>query len=167
MKDFLLYILSAFLLIVLQAVLFKGVKPDLILVLVCLFSLKYGNTKGVAFGAVAGLMADSASGFIIGPNIISKSLAAFLINHIRRQFFTWNSLLCTVVIIGIAAIDLMFVYFFIKTFSRMSPATVLSKAAMLQVIYTAAGSFLFYHIIRPDKDDMPKEDRFKPYPPVY
>jgi rod shape-determining protein MreD len=151
MKNFILYFLSAFLLLALQAVLFKGVKPDLILVLVCLYSLKYGNMKGAAFGSVAGLMVDSASGLIIGPNIISKLFAALLINFIRHKFFIWNAMIFTALVMGIALIDLTFIYLYIRIFSRITPVSLFSVSSVLQIIYTAAGSFVLYHIVRPDR----------------
>lgn len=152
MKDFLLYVLAAFLLISLQAVLFKVVKPDLLLVLVCLYSLKYGGAKSMAFGSLAGLMADSASGFLIGPNIISKFFAALAVNFFREKLFRWNSMIGVVVIAGITAADMIFIYFYIRTFSGIYPADIFPGIAVLQIIYTAAAAFVLYRVIMPDKD---------------
>lgn len=157
MKDFLLYVLSAFLLISIQAVLFRGVKPDLLLVIVCLYSLKYGGARSLAFGAVAGLLADSASGFLIGPNIISKFIASAVMNFSREKLFSWNSFICMVVITGITVADIIFIYFYTRTFSGIYPADIFSGIAVLQVIYTAAAAFVFYHVIMPGKDFIQRE----------
>ncbi|MBI4825351.1 MAG: hypothetical protein HY807_02875 [Nitrospirae bacterium] len=157
MKDFLLYTLAAFLLISLQAVLFRVVKPDLLLVLVCLYSLRYGGAKSLAFGSLAGLMADSASGFFIGPNIISKFLAAAAIIFFREKLFRWDSFICVVVISGVTAADIIFIYLYSKTFSSISPAEIFPAVAILEVIYTAAAAFVLYRVIIPDKDFMQQE----------
>ncbi len=150
MKPFLVYLSAVLLLVAVQSVFFPGVRPDLVLVIVCLYSLKYGTVKGVPFGAAAGFVLDSASGFIIGPNVISKILAVFLINYIRRKFFTWNSILCAVVILGITLVDLLWVYFFMRTFSRLLPMGLISDTAMIQAAYTSAAAFLLYHVVRPE-----------------
>ncbi len=151
MRDILLYVLAAIVLIAIQAVLFQSIKPDLILVLVCLFGLKYGPVKGMAFGAAAGLLLDASSGFIIGPNIISKSAAGALLYFIRPKFYSWNSILCMFVIMGIMVFDLLLVYYYMKTFSSISPAELALKPVLLQAVYTSAASLLLYHIIRPDR----------------
>jgi rod shape-determining protein MreD len=151
MRDIFLYVIAAFILIALQAVLFKGIKPDLVLVLVCLFSLRYGPVKGMAFGAAAGLLLDAASGFIMGPNIISKSAVAVLMNLFRNKFYNWNSLLSAFVIMGMMILDVVLVYFYMRTFSSISPAELHLKPVILQGIYTSAASLLFYHIIRPER----------------
>jgi rod shape-determining protein MreD len=151
MRDTLLYVPAAIVLIAIQAVLFKGIKPDLILVLVCIFGLKYGPVKGMAFGAFAGFLLDAASGFMIGPNIIAKSSAGALLYFIRQKFYSWNSILCALVIMGIMIFDLLLVYSYIKTFSSITPAELHLKPVLLQAVYTSAASLLFYQVIRPER----------------
>ncbi|MDO8283119.1 MAG: hypothetical protein Q7U10_10955 [Thermodesulfovibrionia bacterium] len=160
MKDFLLYTLAAFLLISLQAVLFKVVKPDLLLVLVCLYSLRYGGAKSVAFGSAAGLMADSASGFLIGPHIISMLSASVVMNFLREKLFKWNSFIFVVVVTCVTAADIIFIYIYTKTFSTISPVDILSGAFMLEVIYTAAAAFVFYRVMMPDTDFIQQESSY-------
>ncbi|NOZ69491.1 MAG: hypothetical protein GXP46_09695 [Deferribacteres bacterium] len=64
MKKFLLYLAVAYLAVSVQAVFFKGIKPDFVLVLVCFYSLKYGGLKGVTYGALTGLLIDTVNGFL-------------------------------------------------------------------------------------------------------
>ena len=60
MKKFLLYLVFAYLALSVQAIFFKGIKPDLILVLVCFYALGHDHLKGVAYGALTGLLIDTA-----------------------------------------------------------------------------------------------------------
>ncbi len=116
MKKFLLYLLFTYIALSVQAIFFKGIKPDFVLVLVCFYSLKYGHAKGVAYGALSGLIIDVATGFIIGPNIVSKSVAAFLIGSVREKLFNWNIVTNTLLIAILSITDILIVYICHKTF---------------------------------------------------
>ena len=87
MKAFLLYFFIAILALSVQAVLFKGTKPDFVFILVFSYSLRYGQLKGMAYGALTGLMIDFASGFILGPNIISKAFTGMLLHQSDKRYF--------------------------------------------------------------------------------
>ena len=89
MKKFLLYLFLAYVALSVQAIFFENVKPDLVLILVCFYAVRHGQLKGVAYGALTGLLIDTAGGFILGPHIVSKSLAAFLIRSVRENIFQW------------------------------------------------------------------------------
>ncbi|MBI4842824.1 MAG: rod shape-determining protein MreD [Nitrospirae bacterium] len=147
MKSFLIYLAALFLLMAFQAVFISGAKPDLPLVLVCFYSLGHGAVLGGAFGALAGFIADSASGFLIGPNLFSKFLAALFIYNFRRKFFVWNAVLCMLFITGITAADMAFIFFYIRMFSGIEPPSLFSLTAALQVVYNSAAALLFYRVI--------------------
>jgi rod shape-determining protein MreD len=153
MKTFLFYLLLALIALSLQATLFKGIKPDLVLILVCFYSLRYGEIKGMTYGALTGVLIDSASGFILGPNIISKSLAGFLMKSIRQKLFHWNVIISTVIIIILSVIDIFLVYISLETFSKVSFVNRSLRILIMQVIYTAVLALILYPVLNPEKDN--------------
>ena len=152
MSIFLLYIFFAYLVLTLQAIFFKGIKPDFVLVLVCFYSLKYGQARGITYGALAGLLMDTASGFIIGPNIISKSLSCFLISTLRENIFQWNITVNTIVITILSVMDIFVVYICFETFSKMSFHNRPWGISIMGVIYTIIASLIWYKVFNRDKD---------------
>ncbi|RJR15938.1 MAG: rod shape-determining protein MreD [Nitrospiraceae bacterium] len=144
MNIFLVYIFFAYLALTLQAIFFKGIKPDFILVLVCFYSFKYGQAKGTAYGATAGLLMDAASGFIIGPNIISKSLSGFLTAVLRENIFQWNTTVNTIVIAILSVMDIFIVHVCYETFSKMSFHNRPWGIPVTGVIYTVIAALLLY-----------------------
>jgi rod shape-determining protein MreD len=149
---FLLYIFFAYLALTLQAIFFKGVKPDLVLVLVCFYSYKYGQARGTTYGVLAGLLMDTASGFIIGPNIISKSLSGFLISALRENIFQWNITVNTIVITILSVMDIFIVYICFETFSKMSFHNRPWGISVMGVIYTIIAALVLYPLFNREKD---------------
>ncbi len=141
---FLLYIFFAYLTLTVQAIFFKGTKPDVVLVLVCFYSFKYGQAKGTTYGALAGLLIDTASGFIIGPNIISKALAGLIIAKLKENIFQWNITVNTVVITILSIMDTFIVYICFETFSKMSFHNRPWGIPVMGVIYTIIAALVLY-----------------------
>ncbi len=144
MNIFLLYIFFAYLALAIQAIVFKGIKPDFVLVLVCFYSFKYGKAKGITYGALAGLLMDTASGFIIGPNIISKALSGFLIAKLRENIFQWNFTVNTIVITIFSIMDICIVYICFETFLKMSLHDRPWGISVMGVIYTIIAALVLY-----------------------
>jgi rod shape-determining protein MreD len=96
-----------------QSLFFHGARPDIVIVLVCIYTLKYGQGKGVVLGAIAGLLIDTANGFILGPNILSKTMVAFLTGIMKDTLFQWNAFInaLVVTILSVADIFLIFIIF--------------------------------------------------------
>lgn len=153
MKAFSLYLLIALLAISIQATLFKGTRPDFVLILVFFYSLRYGQIKGMAYGALTGLLIDSASGFILGPNIISKSLIGFLVSSIRQKLFQWNIIISTAVIVAFSSVDIFLIFICFETFADMSFVNRPLGISIMQVVYTAGSGLLLYPLLNPEKDN--------------
>ena len=147
MKTFLIFFISAVLSIALQATLFSGVKPDIALVLVCFYSLKSGQAKGMAYGVLTGLIIDTINGYVLGPNIISKAAAGILAVSIRRQFFDWNLFLNTALIFLLSILDTLIVYISLEYLTTMSFAERSWGPSVLQVIYTSVVSIILYAVM--------------------
>ncbi|GBE03161.1 hypothetical protein BMS3Abin09_00070 [bacterium BMS3Abin09] len=159
MKNFLLYLVFAYLALSVQAIFFKGIGPDFVIVLVCCYSLKYGYAKGTAYGALTGLIIDTMGGFILGPNIISKSLAAFLIRMVRGKIFEWNMFVNTIMIALLAVIDMLIVYLCHEMFLQGSFATRLWVILPKEIIFTIAAALAAYKLFSLDRDSGLREER--------
>jgi len=144
MKDFIFYLFLALLGISIQATLFKGIRPDLILILVCFYSLRHGQNKGMAYGALTGLLIDSLNGFILGPNIFSKFAAGFLVGLIKEKVFYWNMILNAIVIIVLSLIDIFIVRISFEIFSDILINNTPLEALIFQVFYTLAFSLIMF-----------------------
>lgn len=153
MKAFSLYLLIALLAISIQATLFKGTRPDFVLILVFFYSLRYGQIKGMAYGALTGLLIDSASGFILGPNIISKSLIGFLVSSIRQKLFQWNIIISTAVIVALSSVDIFLISICLETFADMSFVNRLLGISIMQVVYTTGSGLILYPLLNPEEDN--------------
>ena len=158
MKNFLFYLALAYLALSVQAIFFKGVKPDLVIVLVCSYSLKYGYAKGAAYGALTGLIIDTMGGFLLGPNIISKSLAAFLIRMVRGKIFQWSMLVNTIMIAFLVMVDILIVYLCHEIFLEGSFATRLWVISPKEITFTIAASLAAYNLFSLDNDSGLRQD---------
>ncbi len=154
MKAFTLYLFVAFIAVSIQASLFFNLtRPDLVLVLVCFFSFKYGQKQGMLYGALTGLLIDSASGFIMGPNILSKAVTGYLMGATRRKFFQWNIFISTVLIGVFSFIDIYMIYICLETFAHMSFINRSFETSVLQVAYTMAAGLMLYPVLNSDIDN--------------
>jgi len=158
MKKFLLYLFFAYLALAIQSLFFKGTKPDLILILVCVFSLKFGQVSGIAYGTVTGLLVDAAGGLMIGPNILSKAVSAFLIRSVRNNLFQWNIYVNTLMIVVLSVIDIFLVYVCFEFFSKVSFSNRPWTIPIVQVIYTLVASMILYRFLKPEIDETLKKE---------
>lgn len=71
----------------------KGVRPDLLLIVVVSASLLYGKEAGVGAGFFAGLLQDLASGNVFGLNLLSKMAVGYIFGLAERKVFKENLLL--------------------------------------------------------------------------
>ena len=158
MKTFILYLAFAFLALSVQGIFFKGVKPDLVIVLVCCYALKYGYAKGAAYGALTGLIIDTMGGFILGPNIISKSLAAFLIKMVRSRLFEWNMLVNTIMIAILVIVDILIVYLCHEIFLQGSYSARFWGILPKELIFTIAAAIAAYNLFSLNRDSGLREE---------
>ena len=152
MKKLLLYLFFAYVALAIQSLFFRGIKPDLALILVCIYALKYGQVRGAVYGAVTGLLIDTAGGLIIGPNIISKSVIAFLISSLKNNLYQWNIYINTLMIAVLSVVDIFLVYSCYEFFSKVSFAERPWMVPITQIFYTAVASVLLYSLLKPEKD---------------
>ncbi len=154
MKNLPLYIILAYFAIMVQALFFGNTKPDFILVLVCFFAIRNGMKQSMFYGTFSGLLLDLTSGFMIGPNMISKSIATFLTKTIRDNLLEWSRVVTVLIIAALSIIDFVIVYFCFEIFSRASFSSRAWDASIWHVLMTTGAGLVLYSILHPDKGDM-------------
>jgi|Deesub1362A_J573_1020465.scaffolds.fasta_scaffold00268_6 rod shape-determining protein MreD len=100
---FILLVILAFVLETRLSVL--GIRPNLTVLLVYYIGLRYGSTNGIVFGSVLGMIADSLSGNILGPNMLSKGTVGLLSSSITSGFFRWTPVFGLIGVFVLTVID--------------------------------------------------------------
>jgi rod shape-determining protein MreD len=152
MKNGIYYIFLLYIALAAQAIFFAGIKPDFVLIIVCYYSLKYGRTKGVCYGAFAGLLIDTVNGFILGPHMLSKSLAGFFLKTVRENLFQWNIYINTIVMVLFSFINIVIVYMCLDFFSNISLVNRSIGTSAVEILYTVAASLVLYPLFKPETE---------------
>jgi rod shape-determining protein MreD len=135
----------------LQAVLFKDVKPDLVIILICFYTLRYGQLRGVVYAVLAGMVLDSANGFILGPNILGKATAAFFVGLVRSKIFFWNRVINSMVVAAVTLIDILIVRGCLEVFLDISYSNAMTELLIMQAVLTTAVSLIVYPYFDPER----------------
>ncbi len=80
-----------------------GLKPDLIMVVVVVFSLLRGAKEGTISGFASGLLQDIFSTGLLGMNALAKTVIGFFCGIIKEKIFREHILFIIPVIIFIAS----------------------------------------------------------------
>lgn len=75
-----------------------GVRPDLVLIVVCAIGLMLGPFQGAGVGLLSGFLVDALTGRMIGLGAISKAAAGYVAGWMGDRLFRENAL----VSVGIA-----------------------------------------------------------------
>jgi len=90
-----------------------GLKPDLILVVVVIFSLLKGEKEGTISGFASGLLQDIFSTGLLGINALVKTVIGFTCGILREKIFHEHILFLIPVITFIASFIQSILIFFI------------------------------------------------------
>lgn len=120
-------------------------RPDLILIILVLFSLRLGPNWGMSVGFFLGLMQDLTSTHFIGLAALSKTVAGFISGSLAGKFAARTEYLLTLLISGLIH---DFVYFFIYTLGEnFSIQSLLILYTFPNLMYTIIlGAFLNYFL---------------------
>ena len=126
-----------------------GTSPNLTAVIAYYFGLKNGETKGILFGSLIGLLEDGLSGNILGPNLLGKGLVGFFASFMSGSFFRWTPLLGMIGIFFLTALDGITV-FLSRTVFELMPTSMLN--ATLKIIAAAIINSFLGIFIKPRND---------------
>lgn len=82
----------------------QGLKPDLILLVVIVFSLLQGAEEGTIFGFASGLLQDIFSTGLLGVNALVKTIIGFICGILKVRIFAEHILFIIPVITFIVSI---------------------------------------------------------------
>jgi rod shape-determining protein MreD len=121
---YLLWIVIVFLTVVIQtSISLFDITPNLTVVLAFYAGIKYGDIKGMFIGAFIGIIEDSLSGTILGPNLLSKGLVGYTSSFLYSRFFLWTPILGMVSISLFTFADSFTVFLLRSIFNRMPTGT--------------------------------------------
>jgi rod shape-determining protein MreD len=87
-------------------------RPDLVLILLIMFSIQYGSVSGSTAGFFSGLLSDLLAGHLLGVGTLSKAITGFIAGSMAGVFPDKSRFLLTLIISGFIH---NLVYFFIST----------------------------------------------------
>lgn len=121
-----------------------GIRPNLTVLPVYYVGLRHGPSRGVLFGALIGAIADSLSGHLLGPNLLSKGTAALLASMVTGGFLHWTPILGALGLFAITWADGIISLAALSFFAQAhASAAVAAKAMLAQAtINGAVGVFL-------------------------
>ena len=86
------------------------VTPNLTVVLAYYAGIRKKDVRGMFLGSLIGIIEDSLSGTLLGPNLLSKGLVGYFSSFVYSRFFIWTPLLGIISISALALIDSTIVF---------------------------------------------------------
>lgn len=126
-----------------------GLKPDLILVVVVVFSLLKGEKEGTISGFVSGLLQDIFSIGLLGINALAKTVIGFTCGILKEKIFHEHILFIIPVITFIASfMQSILIFLLLRAFgTEYNLAWSLKQIALPEALYSSLLSpFIFLAI---------------------
>jgi len=73
--------------VVLPYIAVKGILPNILLIYILFYSLRYGQVQGMVFAFFVGIIFDYASSELIGSGMFAFTLAAFVAGYFYKEDF--------------------------------------------------------------------------------
>ncbi|NLM69793.1 MAG: rod shape-determining protein MreD [Firmicutes bacterium] len=122
-----------------------AVVPDLILVLVVLFSLINGPIFGAKFGFAAGLALDLLVGELIGLNALTKMIIGIVVGLLALRFYKENYVIPLLCVIAATIADQLLYALGMTIFGVSVPLKLLVEQILLPLmLYNGILSLLLY-----------------------
>jgi rod shape-determining protein MreD len=120
-------------------------RPDVVLIILIFFSLRFGPNWGMTVGFFLGLLQDLVSAHLLGLLALSKTVAGFIAGSLSGKFAARAEFFLTLLIAGLAH---DFIYFFIYTLGEeFSVQSLIVLYTVPNLMYTIlVGAFLYYFI---------------------
>ena len=126
-----------------------GMKPDLIMVVVVVFSLRKGEKEGTISGFASGLLQDIFSTSLLGINALAKTVIGFTCGIIKEKIFHEHILFIIPIITFIASfIQSILVFLLLRAFGiDYNLVWSLKQIALPEALYSSLLSpFIFLAI---------------------
>jgi len=130
---------------------YENISPDVIVILLIFFTLKYGQIYGTFLGFIYGLFFDLLSGGLIGSAMFAKTLSGFIAGYFYKENkseFYFSSYIFVAIVFLCATIDSLFYSMFSSEEINLTLTFLLFEVGLLPGVYTAIISLPFV-IIKP------------------
>ncbi len=123
-----------------------GLKPDLIMVVVVVFSLMKGEKEGSISGFVSGLLQDIFSTSLLGINALAKTVIGFTCGILKEKIFHEHILFLIPVITFIASfLQSILIFLLLRAFGiEYGLAWSLKQIALPEALYSSLLSPLIF-----------------------
>jgi rod shape-determining protein MreD len=118
-----------------------GIRPNLTVLIAYYVGLRHGPGKGMAFGAALGIIADSLSGGMLGPNLLGKGTAGYLASFLTGRLFTWTPFLGFLAVAVLTSADGLVSFLSTSVFAYQ-PTGALSIVLLQAAVNSLGGLFL-------------------------
>ena len=94
------------------------VTPNLTVALAYYAGVKLKEVKGLFLGGFIGIMEDSLTGILLGPNLLSKGLIGYFASFMYSRFFLWTPVLGIMSVFLFTFVDGLIVYITRSIFAK-------------------------------------------------
>lgn len=129
---------------ILKYILIWDVKPDMILLVSVYAGLTGGKNRGVAVGAISGLIQDSMSVGIFGINTFSKGLIGYILGNIRDKILSENAVTQTFFVFLSSLFDGLFFFLISSVFLQFD---IKRGSHLTYILYQTVYNVIIGHIV--------------------
>lgn len=125
----------------------KGVKPDLLLIVVALFSIFDGSFEGSIYGLIGGILQDIFFGHAIGFNTFIYMIIGFILGELSKNLFKEKYITAMSMVLlatSIKYIVYILVMIIINNFTSFTP---ILYVILFEMIYNSVVSYIVYRLI--------------------
>jgi len=148
LKNIIFYIFVFILLIIQSSNILSilGINPDVILITIILYTIKYGDFNGQLFGFILGILEDTFSGSLFGLNAFILVLISFFLVLYQKYIFVSDIFSILIYIILSTIVKYLFYIFF---YWALGVGNILDWLILLklsgEIVYNCfIGTILFY-----------------------
>lgn len=124
-----------------------GAKPDLLLIMVVFFALRFGKIFGFWIGLLCGLLQDALSGFIFGTATVGFSLCGLIIGIFSKDIYRDSKFVQAAVVFIFCIISYIFYYYALKIKLALPTFAMPLNKILVASLYTSAVSPVFILIL--------------------
>ena len=150
-SSIIILILAALQLALIPFISIEGIIPDLIVIYIVIFALRYGQLKGTLFSFIVGLFFDLISGGLIGSAMFAKTLAGFIAGYFHKDEYEEvfsNQLLFTSIIFISASIDSFFYAILGSAEVKLNILSLIFSNAIFPAAYTSLIGLAYSLLVR-------------------
>lgn len=133
-------VLSVLQLTVVPLISLDSIQPDLLIIVIVIFTLRYGQLFGTIFGGIAGLFFDLISGGVIGAAMFSKTISSFIAGYFFNENkiqYNLSTLYFLVIVFITSSINSFFYLLITSSEIKLTASYLFLEQGILPGLYTS------------------------------